>query len=114
MRTRTRSETTTRRCVTALTLTDGRPRRQPRGRKSVQPAQSTSRAGNLRPAGGSRRELVERVPAEHGEVELHALTGVLEVGAGEQADPPEALADRVAVQEQRAGHRVHAPVSAQE
>jgi hypothetical protein len=47
---------------------------------------------------------------EHREIELHALIRILEIGTGELPDPLQALSHGVAVQEQRAGDTIHAPV----
>src|SRR5438067_5544679 len=62
----------------------------------------------------SRGQRLEGVLPEHREVELHPLIGVLEIGAGELADPLEALPHGVAVKEQRPRDRIQAAVVAQE
>lgn len=62
----------------------------------------------------SRGEALERVLAEHRELQLQALVGVLEIGSGELADALQAMANGVAVQEQRASDGVEAAVRAKE
>ena len=64
-------------------------------------------------SGVSRREPDQRLTPEDREAQREERIGVGEIRAGQLRDAAEAMAHRVAVQEQLARHAVHASLEAQ-
>src|SRR5439155_1311932 len=104
------------------TLPRTTPRRTPRrgpssrsrtGRRTRAPRPRPRRDGSRRRGPVSRGETLEGLPSEQRELQREARIGVLQIGAGELGDAAQALAHRVAVEEEIARDAVETAVETQ-